>query len=133
MQHHKTYTDGTQSASTINCDEIGCCESYLNGLKSGKWRSISQLNCISSNGKSKVYNNGKDADTTTVFTERIEFTGKCPTIIVGDKNSLVQDCQDSTINLTLGKIVLTLGGFTLFGFGISHFIQFIIKKKKQVL
>ena len=119
--------NGVCNISSISCAEVGCCETYLRVLETRAWR-IGELNCINLEGFSKVYINGRDVEQpTTVITDEVKLIGKCPTFIVGDKNSLLQNCRDTTINLTLKIIVL--GGFTLFGGGVV--IYLIVRKKKK--
>ena len=99
---HCTYADGTKSASSLTCFEINCCERYLTGTHTkGKiqyksWRYINQLNCTDSNGKSKTYINGKDADIPTnikIDAEEVNIAkteGDYSPAFAGDNNSFEQ-------------------------------------------
>ncbi len=66
-----------------------------------------------------------------VAIDKIEFNGKCPTLIIGDENTLIKDCRDTTFNLSIKEIVFSLGGITLFGISITYLIKFFKKKKKK--
>ncbi len=99
MQSHATYEDGTQSANSVTCDGLSCCEKFLNGLEDGTWRFIRKLECVNQNGEFKTYVNGKEDIKTSVKTT---YGDNSPIVETnGEGNDVTVNNQGVVANLSV--------------------------------
>lgn len=88
-------------------------------------------NKLDINGRDYFWNDIKVELPRTAVTNII-LTGDCPSLVVGDNNTINQDCSEKTISISTGKFVLfSLGGITVVGAIINVVIIPIFKRRKD--
>lgn len=62
----------------------------------------------------------------------VNFAGTCPIMVIGNENTINPSCKNSTYNFSVGEVtLLSLGGLTLFGFGVHFLLNYIKNYRKN--
>lgn len=110
MQSYAQYGDGTQSANSVTCDGLGCCEKFLSGLEDGTWRFIRKLECVNENGEFKTYVDGKEDIKTSIKTTYGNNSPIVETNGEGNKVTVNNDGIVANLSLPQKSLIVVIVG-----------------------